>query len=216
LSGVIGLGEIMLQQPELSPQSKEIAGRIFGSSKQLLYILNELLDFSRLESGKVSMEITRFSVAPLINQIVGLVKVDAEAKGLQISVNVSGEVPAQLEGDEGKLRQIILNLVSNAIKFTEKGGVQIAVDSIPDKKQVRFAVIDTGVGIPLVKQQQLFSPFVQADNSTQRIYGGSGLGLSIAKRYVEMMSGSIELKSSEGEGTAVWFTVPEELRVTGR
>lgn len=215
LSGVIGLAEVMTQQPDLPPKTKEIADQIFGSSKQLLSILNELLDYSKLESGKTTLESAEFPVLRLINQVVDLTKTGADEKGLRLSVAVAPDVPGTIKGDETKVRQVLLNLVHNAIKFTEQGGVEIGVECVADKKQIRFAVVDTGMGIAPELQKHLFIPFVQADAGIQRKYGGSGLGLSIAKRYVEMMSGSIELKSSPGEGTAVWFTVPIELVVPG-
>lgn len=213
MSGVLGLAEVVLMQPELSIQTKELVEQLFVAGKQLLSVLNQLLDFSKLEAGNAQLESIEFPIEGVLNGVVDLLKLNAEGKGLKLTVTVAADVPKTIKGDEAKLRQVLLNLVHNAIKFTDEGGIEVKVDYLPEKQHVRFAVIDTGIGIAPEVQKNLFTPFIQADASTQRKYGGSGLGLSIGKKYVDLMSGTIDLKSSAGEGTAVWFSIPIDITV---
>lgn len=210
LTGVIGLAELITQAPELSANSREMADRLFFSSKELLRVLNDLLDFSKLEAGRVSLDIEPVLIGELMSDVVALIQPLAKQKHLTLEVKIDSRVPEEIKGDRNKIFQTLLNLAQNAVKFTNSGGTELSVD-MRDQKMVRFQVIDTGIGISESIRSRLFEPFVQGQGSIDRKYGGTGLGLSISKGFVELMSGEIGLSSIPGEGTAVWFTVPVDL-----
>lgn len=213
MSGVIGLAEMLTRDPSLSQQGKADAQRLLASSKRLLAILNDLLDFSKLEAGKAQIEVIEFSITELLEEVLGLTRPAAVAKGIVLDGQLDEAVPAYICGDQDKIRQVLLNLISNAIKFTHEGGILLTVSSrFPN---LEFSVTDTGIGIDELAQKALFQPFVQADGSTKRKYGGSGLGLSIAKQFVELMGGQIGVHSEAGQGSTFWFVIPIEHRKAG-
>jgi PAS domain S-box-containing protein len=214
LSGVVGLSQLIAEDSNLDQQTKEIGTRIFDASKQLLAILNNLLDFAKLEAGKVEIECVPYEVAKVVDDVVGLSKTAAEEKKLSLSVIIDPLVPRSFVGDPNKLRQVLNNLVHNAIKFTETGGIEVFVEKQDDT--LFFSVTDTGVGIAAETQDKLFKPFVQAHESTTRLFGGTGLGLSIAQQLVELMGGTIGLVSEAGRGTTIWFTLPSKSSTAGR
>jgi len=211
MSGVIGMAELLTHEEGLNDETREIAVRMFRSSKQLLTVLNELLDFSKLEAGRVEMETITFSPRSVIEDVVSLVMSNAQDKGLNVVAEVDDKVPKSVMGDEGKIRQVLLNLAHNAVKFTYDGQIKIAVEVVEsndDSILLKHTVHDTGIGIKAEDQPRLFQPFVQADGTTKRRFGGTGLGLSIAKRFVELMQGEIGVVSVDGKGSTFWFTVP--------
>ena len=208
MNGVIGMTQLLLET-RLTDEQHEFAHAIQSSADALLVIINEILDFSKVEAGKLEIEIIDFDLGVVLDDIYEILAMRADEKGLEFIVRLDPSVPLLLRGDPGRLRQILLNLAGNAIKFTAHGEVQINVaasDIGPDQVTLRVEVCDTGIGIPAAKLGYLFSPFVQADSSTTRRFGGTGLGLSISKRLVELMGGQIGVSSEEGTGSVFWFT----------
>jgi signal transduction histidine kinase/ActR/RegA family two-component response regulator len=209
LNGVIGMTELLLETP-LSDQQRDGLDTIRTSGNGLLVILNDILDFSKIESGRLEFERVVVNVHRNVEDIVALFSGRAQAKGLKLASQVAGDVPRFLHADETRIRQILSNLVSNAIKFTEHGEVGIEVRSVPGNvsgAMIQFAVRDTGMGIPPDKQVLLFQPFTQADLSTSRKYGGTGLGLAICRRLAQLMGGDAWLESSVGIGSTFYFTI---------
>ena len=212
MNGVLGMANLLLATP-LNPEQIDLAETLCQSGESLLTIINDILDFSKIEAGRLELEIIDFELVENLELALDLHAGAAARKGLELILNVDPSVPRQLKGDPGRLRQIILNLVGNAIKFTAKGEVvlQVTIDhSWPDRSLLHFAVRDTGIGIPTWVQEKLFQPFVQADSSTTRRFGGTGLGLVICKRLAELMDGKIGLTSTPDKGSTFWFTA--ELR----
>ncbi len=211
MNGVIGMTELALQT-ELTQEQTEYLSMVKSSADSLLSIINDILDFSKIESGKLNIENIEFSLARLLHDTVKSLAVRAHQKSLELIQHVDRTVPAQVVGDPGRLRQIIINLVGNAIKFTAKGEVEVHVErtNSPSEAvaQLRFSIRDTGIGIPREKFETIFDSFSQADNSTTRKYGGTGLGLTITARLVELMGGTIGLDSDEGKGSTFHFTLP--------
>ncbi|HEY9715001.1 MAG TPA: ATP-binding protein, partial [Chroococcales cyanobacterium] len=210
LTSIVGLSELLMEETRDNGELGTSARTIFESSRLLLGLLNDLLDFAKLESGKMVIESTPFSVSRLVEDVVGLNKARAEQKGLSFISSFAPDVPALVKGDPAKVRQILLNLVHNAIKFTDAGGIELSV-SMKDQ-HIYFAVTDTGIGISKEKQDKLFHPFSQAHDSTARDYGGTGLGLSIAQQYAQLLQGEIGVLSEAGQGSTFWFAVPLTLR----
>jgi signal transduction histidine kinase len=213
MSGVISLCELLLLK-NLDDDSRKIAYYIERSANTLLAIVNQLLDYSKLESGKMQKEQVPFSLSTVIERVLVVINHDAEIKGLAINTVVSPKIPACVLGDEARVESILLNLVHNAVKFTEHGSVTIDADVLCQTSSsvvVRVSVTDTGIGISEATQKLLFEPFVQADGSTTRKYGGTGLGLSITKRLVQLLSGEIGMTSAEGKGSTFWFSLSFEL-----
>ncbi|MBU6453469.1 MAG: PAS domain S-box protein [Cyanobacteria bacterium REEB67] len=206
LTGILGLSQLMQDDPHATPDLRDSCQRIFDASKQLLSIINDLLDFAKLEAGKIDVENISFNPGAVADEVRGLLLRAASDKKLSLSLSIDKNVPEQVLGDPLRTRQVLLNLLSNAIKFTESGGVNITITIQDDS--LLFAVTDTGIGISPDAQEKLFQPFVQAQESTARVFGGTGLGLSIAQQFVELMGGAIGLVSDPGEGTTVWFTLP--------
>jgi PAS domain S-box-containing protein len=206
LTSIVGLSEILTTTEDIDPEVRETSELIFISSKHLLQILNDLLDFAKLESGKASIESVSFSIAELFDQIHAFTKQKAADKGLAFKVHLDNALPKNTCGDPTKIRQILLNLISNAIKFTEHGGLELSAQL--EENSIVYSVTDTGIGISEDEQTRLFQPFVQALDSTTRLYGGTGLGLSISGQYVELMKGRIGISSTPGKGTTVWFSLP--------
>jgi len=212
MNGVIGMTELLLATP-LSTDQRDYALTVRESAAALLTIINEILDFSKLEAGKMDLELTDFSVVTVSESVVELLSSAAHKKFLDIQAFVCPDVPRMLRGDAGRVRQILVNLVGNAIKFTERGQVTLRVTTQSSQGphvMLRFDVSDTGVGISEEARTRLFQPFTQADGTTTRKFGGTGLGLSISKRMVELMQGEIGIESQEGSGSTFWFTAPFE------
>ena len=210
VSGVIGLLDLLRKLP-LEPRQLHYASLAQDNAEHLLVILDEILDTAKIESGKLSIEAIPFRLRAELGHGLATVRVRAEAKGLEFDWNVDATVPAVLVGDPTRLRQMVTNLVSNALKFTERGGIDVAVRREPanDEAQatIRVSVRDTGIGIPAELQERLFTKFQQADVSTNRQYGGTGLGLAIVKSLAERMGGSIAVESIPGVGSTFAFTV---------
>ncbi len=210
MNGVIGMTTILLNTT-LSEDQQRYVEILRSSGKSLLSIINDILDFSKIESGKLEMEVLDFNLGTTIEETLDLLSEKAAAKQLELTSYVFADVPTLLRGDASRLRQILLNLVGNAIKFTPAGEVSIRVlrmKETTDTVELRIQVADTGIGIPYHAQAKLFQPFNQADTSTTRKYGGTGLGLAISQQIVRLMGGTINLESTPGKGSIFWFTVP--------
>jgi len=208
MNGVIGMTSLLLDT-DLTAEQIEYAEIVRNSGEALLLLINDILDFSKIEAGKLDIEELDFGLRGMLEDTNDLVALKAQQKGLEYAYMVDPSVPERLQGDPGRLRQIVINLANNAIKFTEQGEVAVKVSlgsENEDEAIVRFAVSDTGIGIPQDRLDALFDAFSQADASTTRRYGGTGLGLSISKRLAELMGGEIGAESEEGVGSTFWFT----------
>lgn len=208
MNGVIGMTGLLLST-DLTLEQLDYAKDIQASGETLLSLINDILDLSKIEAGKLDFEVIAFNLRNSLEEVADLSAFKAHEKGLEYIILFHPEVPTRLLGDPGRLRQVLLNLVNNAIKFTEAGEVviEVTLDSeTATTSRICFTIRDTGIGIPEDKQGKLFKAFSQVDGSTTRKYGGTGLGLSISKRLVELMEGDIGLVSHEGEGSSFWFT----------
>lgn len=208
LASIVGLSELVVLENNLEEDTKQSVDAIFESSKLLMSMVNEMLDFARLESGRVALEIIEFNPLELISNVVALTHRSIEDKGLEFLAHVNDDVPRVMSSDPSKLRQVILNLLSNASKFTSEGKVELIVSRTD--AGVKFSVKDTGIGISAENQHKLFKPFSQAHESTSRLYGGTGLGLSIAQEYVSLLGGKISMESDAGAGSTFSFEIPFE------
>lgn len=208
MNGIIGLTQL-LSSTNPSDEQKEYLQDIKTSTDSLLQIINDMLDLSRIEAGRFELDRTEFPLKIMLNEALKPLLVRIQSKGLTFSLDIGDDVPEHVSGDQLRLKQIIINLVGNALKFTECGGIALEVRlESRDKHQalLHFAVTDTGIGIPPEAHDRVFAPFTQADPSTTRKYGGTGLGLSISRRLVEHMGGRIWVESEPGNGSAFHFT----------
>jgi signal transduction histidine kinase/CheY-like chemotaxis protein len=213
LNGVIGIADLLRQTP-LQPKQSEYVKLIKVSGESLLFLINDVLDFSKMEAGKFELNPTVFDLHKLLDTVISILAARVVEKQLELVATFGYNVPKHIYGDEGRLRQVLLNLVGNALKFTDKGGIRINVGLVEEESQnhIFFEVIDTGIGIPADRQEYLFQLFSQVDSSSSRKYGGTGLGLAISKRLVELMGGSIHVKSEEGKGSTFRFDVVLEIK----
>ncbi|MFI4911797.1 MAG: ATP-binding protein [Sedimentisphaeraceae bacterium JB056] len=208
MNGIIGMVELLLDT-SLSREQYRYTKILSSSSRSVLNLINDILDFSRIEAGKLKFDITDFELNTIIDETIDIVSFDAKEKGLVITKNIDSDVLTDLQGDPGRLKQILLNLVGNAVKFTEKGKVEINITSegeLNDIVTIKFEVKDTGIGIAQEKLPLLFNAFERLDNSKMKHFSGSGLGLAISKKLVELSGGEIGVQSIENEGSSFWFT----------
>ena len=210
MNGVIGLTELLLTTP-LDERQRQYAEGVHTAGQSLLGVINEILDFSKIEAGHLELEEIDFDLVELVESVAELIGETAQAKGLELLAYCSPELPATLRGDPGRIRQVLLNLAGNAVKFTAAGEVVVRAsvdEASPDGVVVRFDVTDTGIGVAEEQREGLFEAFSQADSSTTRRFGGTGLGLAISRRLVDAMGGDLAVESELGVGSTFWFTVP--------
>ena len=214
MNGILGMTELLLATP-LTEKQRHMAHTVQQSSASLLTIINGILDYSKIEVGKLQLEHTDMDLSHLLDDAVKLLSEVARQKGISLSVQIAPNIPIALRGDPTRLRQVLLNLIGNAIKFTTKGSITISADCLKrDAEQIllRMTARDTGIGIPPESQSRIFDAFAQADESTTRKFGGTGLGLAIVKQLVRLMGGTVDLESTPGLGSTFGFTVPLEVR----
>jgi signal transduction histidine kinase/ActR/RegA family two-component response regulator len=214
MNGIIGVSNLLIDS-DLNEDQQELATTIRRSSMALLTIVNDILDFSKIEAGRLDVEVRDFDLKNVLDDIRAILFIEAEKKGIALNINVDASAPAMLRGDVGRLRQILTNLLGNAIKFTNEGEVSLKVrlaNNHTDHIHLRFEIHDTGIGIDENKLPQIFGAFQQEDASTSRKYGGTGLGLTICKQLVEIMSGEIGVESIDGKGSMFWFEIPVDLQ----
>ncbi|MDG3005465.1 hybrid sensor histidine kinase/response regulator [Paludisphaera mucosa] len=218
MNGILGMTELALDTDLTAPQ-REYLGLVKASADSLLDVINDILDFSKIEAGKLRLDPAPFALRDHLDETLKTLAPRAHSKGLELSGRIAPELPDALEGDSGRLRQILVNLVGNAVKFTEAGEVAVSVEAWEPERGLpsgevglHFSVRDTGIGVPAAKQAGIFEPFEQADGSTTRRYGGTGLGLAITVKLVEMMGGAIWVESEPGEGSTFHFTARMSAR----
>jgi len=205
MNALLGMAELLSETP-LNDEQREYVRRFQRAGDNLLNIINDILDFSKVEAGQIELENIAFNLADVVAEAIEIAGVRARAKGLEVSSRIHQDVPPHLIGDPGRLRQILLNLLGNAAKFTERGELTVRVEVDAAPATLHFAVADTGIGIPAERLSSIFDSFSQADASTTRKYGGTGLGLAISKRFVELMGGRIWAESIAGSGSTMHFT----------
>ena len=216
MNGVLGMTRLLLETP-LSDEQRGYAESVHFSGQALLTIINDILDLSRMEAGQLKLDHIDFDLKNVVERSVQVLEPRAESKHLALEMVLESDVPKSLAGDPGRLRQLLINLLGNAVKFTESGCVRLEVQNLGDvgnRTKLGIRVQDTGVGIPGHLQSQLFTPYAQADPSVPRLYGGSGLGLSICQRIVTLMGGEISVESKEGKGTTFVLTLPFDQAAT--
>jgi CheY-like chemotaxis protein/two-component sensor histidine kinase len=215
MNGVLGMTELLVQSG-LTQEQRSLALSVTQSGEHLLSIINDILDISKIESGKLELEATPFDLTAAIEAAIELMTPTAHVKNLELNYWVAPEIPARVCGDAARLRQVLLNLLGNALKFTSAGEVVTQVTFNAETNRLRVTVADTGIGIPETAIPHLFAAFTQADSTTTRRFGGTGLGLAIAKNIVELMGGEIGVESREGRGSTFWFTalLPSVLKAS--
>jgi two-component system sensor histidine kinase/response regulator len=209
MNAIIGLSHLALKTP-LNPKQRDYVSKVHNAGTSLLAIINDILDFSKIEAGKLDLETTDFRLDEVIGSVTTLTAQKAHDKGLEFLAHVAPEIPEHLLGDPLRLGQILTNFVNNAVKFTERGEIRLNIELLErtgEKVQLKFAVHDSGIGMTREQAAKLFQPFTQADMSTTRKHGGTGLGLTICRRLVELMGGRIWLESEPGKGSTFYFTV---------
>jgi len=209
LNGVLGMAELLLST-SLTERQCHLAETLHRSGRALLDVINEILDFSKMEAGKLRLEAIDLSLAAILRDVLALFATTARDKRLQLQSTIDARIPATVKGDPVRIRQVLLNLISNAVKFTEQGTVSVSLDLLAEGEEVivvRMRVTDTGIGIAAEAQGKIFDAFAQADGSTTRRYGGTGLGLAIVKQLVTLMGGEVGLESRPGQGSTFWVTV---------
>ncbi|TGM02223.1 ATP-binding protein [Leptospira jelokensis] len=209
LNAILGMADT-LNETELSEEQTEYLTVLRNSGRALYNIINDILDFSRIESGKLEMESVTFSIHDLMKETISLFLMKAKSKGIHISHSISKEISPMIKGDSTRIQQILINLIGNAMKFTEKGSIFIKLMLNEDKSHLVFEIEDTGIGIPNDKLQSIFESFTQVDSSTTRKYGGTGLGLSITKKLILLMNGTISVQSEIGKGSTFHIEIPYE------
>ena len=210
MNGVLGMTELLLAT-SLTDKQRRFSHTIRESGTALLHVINDILDFSKIEANKLELEQVEFDLAPMVRGLTDLFHEPLQRKGLQWHCEVDKTLPARWCGDAGRVRQILLNLVGNAVKFTERGEIVVSLQRHHDalgQVMMKVSVRDTGIGIPLEAQRKIFDPFAQADGSMTRRFGGTGLGLAIVQRLVEMMGGQLGVESAPGHGSTFWFMLP--------
>src|SRR4029450_6747161 len=203
MNAIIGLSHLALKT-DLTPKQRDYVGKIHNAGTSLLTVINDILDFSKIEAGRLDIETIPFTLEQVVQQVAVVTGQKAHEKGLEFLIDVPPSIPPNLMGDPLRLGQVLTNLVNNAIKFTAQGEVRLRAELVErtgDKVELRFSVSDTGIGMSQEQVAKLFHPFTQADMSTTRKHGGTGLGLTISRRLVEMMGGQIWLESTPGEGS---------------
>jgi signal transduction histidine kinase/ActR/RegA family two-component response regulator len=208
MNGVIGMNELLLETP-LDDEQRSYAEQVSRSSEHMLAIINDILDISTIETGRLELDRVDFALADAIDQACAPAVIEGRGKGVELTIEIEPDVPLRVSGDGSRLRQVLMNLVSNAVKFTTVGSVAVRLRTTAEQggDRVRFEVTDTGIGIDPELLERMFEPFTQADVSTTRVYGGNGLGLAIAKELVELMGGTIGATSEPGTGSTFWFQI---------
>ncbi|VAW60567.1 hypothetical protein MNBD_GAMMA11-507 [hydrothermal vent metagenome] len=213
MNGILGTLQL-LQDSDMDTEQSEYVGIAYNSGEALLSILNDILDFSKIEAGKLELEFVPFDIKNLMKELMVLLKQKADEKNVELKTEIDKELPEAIKGDSVRIRQILANLMTNAIKFTEKGAVTIKIsvlEKIEKTVRLRIEVNDTGIGIPDAAQKKLFNSFTQADGTTTRKYGGTGLGLAIVRQLVTMMRGRLGVNSEEGKGSSFWVEINFEI-----